>query len=323
MSHRHLRSLRSLLPWCLGLILSPAWGMTISPGLFLLQGIPPGQPVDLAAVAGFHFVVPNTEPKETTYNVISAKPIEGGILQWEAGYEEIPDPSWCRLEPRVFTIAPQKQAEIGLTIDIPDRPEFYNRRFVVAIVLAEGADPGIGVGLALAARIMIETIPDPTKGGNALATIPAIVNVRGTPGQTVLATTRIVNRTGADRVLHPHRLSEIVRDPLRRPRYASTGFEFLAETSWLTPGFTAMTLPADYSAPWTAALTIPADAVPGKDYEELAFLVEDPASKDERVTSGTVVTFVRVQVHVEAVAPVPAQPVVEPTPFPPAPATAP
>jgi len=271
------------------------WSMSISPGLFLLQGITPGQPVDLAAVAGFHFTVPNAQPQETTYNIASANPIEGGMLSWEVGYEAIPDPSWCKLDQRVFTVPANGAAQIGLTIDIPDKPELYNRRFVVAIVLRPGSDPGIGVGLALAARIMIETAPDPVRGGNALGTIPSTLTVTGVPGALVSATTRVLNRTGAEQRLHQAVIADLVADPTKHPRFASQGSRFVATPSWLVPGFKEVVLADATEALYTVEARIPATAEPGQRYEDLAFLT----------TTGTaevpaVVTFVRLQVEVEA-----------------------
>lgn len=285
----------------------PGWAMSINPGLFLLQGITPGQPVDLAAVAGFHFEVPNSDPVETTYNIASSKPIEGGMLNWEVGYEEIPDPAWCQLDKRVFTIPAKGTAQIGLTIDIPDRPECYNRRFVVAIVLRPGSDPGIGVGLALAARIMIETAPDPERGGNALATIPATISAQGVPGETVKATTRVANRTGAHLRLQPRLIADLVSDPAKHGRFASQDCRFVTTPSWLIPGFQAVVLADAASALYSVEARIPETAVPGTRYEELAFLASEGGAE-----SPSVVTFVRFQIQVQppipVVIPSPAQP---------------
>ena len=138
---------------------SQVCAMGLGPALFKIQNIPPGQSVDVRKLSGVVFTVVNSSDKEELYSLVCKKPSQGGLVDWEAGYEEIARHDWCKLEKEEFTVAAKSKSEIGLIIEIPDKPEYFNCKWVLAVVLTSGGNKGIGVGLAVAARVQIETLP--------------------------------------------------------------------------------------------------------------------------------------------------------------------
>ncbi len=285
--------------WALGLLLAGLCrleALSISPGLFTVENIPPGNDVDLRT-SGMTFSIPNGSEAEATYNLTCMKPREGGIGRWEDGYEEIPDATWCTMEHNVVTVPAKGTGEVGLKIAIPDKPEHYNRRFVLAVVLKTGANPNIGVGMALAARVLIETSVDPVRGGGALACLPAKITLTGMPGSQVSGTVQVTNGGNAALQVQSARLSEVVADPVKHPRFIGSGTQALGDASWLTAAPAPLVVPAAGKSPLAFTSRIPADAKPGQRYEELVFL----RSRDPEM-----VRFVRVQYLVQGAEPPPA-----------------
>lgn len=272
--------------------------LELGPALFSVQRIPPGKAVDIAALGGPRFTIPNKGKQEQTYTLTCQSPSPSALAGWERGYEAIPDASWCTLESEEITVPAGGEKQIGMTINIPDRPENYNRKWLVGVVLKPGGKKGIGVGLAVAARVQIETTVSSDAGhwGGPLALLPGLVALSGRPGETVHGSTRLRNTGAKEMPCRFDRLVNLYPDPYKHPRYTSNGWKGIVTETWLE----------DLGAPFTLAPAaersidlvghIPKDAAAGTRWEELVFIRSlDPAVPEAERLDKEVLTFLRVQ----------------------------
>jgi hypothetical protein len=281
----------------------------MGPGMFMIQEVPPGKVVDLHKLGGVRFTVYNKADEPHDFNLTCRKPTQAGLVEWEKGYEEIPDAAWCRLEEPTFTIPAKGEKQVGLIIEIPDAPENYNRKFMLGVVLKTGLDPAFGVGLAVTCRVEIETAVNDHLGANpgaALATVPGTIALSGKPGATVSGPVRLRNNTAGRLAASVERLSVVETDPTRQARYFASGLQPQIEP-WLAPQMAAFALESGGENRLLFSGTIPASAEVGKKYEELAFIRAKAADGKE------LMTFVRLHCQVEATEPAKAEPPAKPT----------
>jgi hypothetical protein len=273
--------------------------LSMGPGMFMVQDVPPGREVDVRKLGGMVFTVFNKTDKDQDYNLACKRPAQGGLAVWEKGYEEIPDPAWCRLEETVFTIPPRSEKTVGVIINIPDAPENYNRKFMLAVVLQGGKAVGTSIGLAVACRIQIETVVNDRLGsgtGAPLATVPGTISFSGKPGAKISGPVLLRNNTSEKLEATIERVSQVYDDPERQVRYVSNGFLTKPEP-WLAPQTVTFALDAGAANLMYFTGTIPTTAVAGKSYEELAFFHAKSAfGKD-------IMTFVRLHCLVEGAEP--------------------
>src|SRR5664279_2476097 len=100
--------------------------MSLAPGMFMLQDVPPGQEVKLRMINGVLFTISNTANQAQDYTLTCRRPSQAGLATWEKGYEEIPDPTWCSLDETTITVPAKGDKQVGLVINIPDLPTNYN-----------------------------------------------------------------------------------------------------------------------------------------------------------------------------------------------------
>lgn len=282
--------------FCLSFWSAPLCALAMGPGMIMVQNIPPGQEVDLHKLGGTMFTIVNRSDKDQDYNLTCQQPITGGVPEWEKGYEEISDPAWCRVEESVFTVPAHGEKKVGLIIHIPDLPELYNRKFMLAVVLKGGRQLGTSVGLAVACRVQIETaINDHLDSSTAapLAVVPGTITVSGKPGAAVSGSVLVRNNTSGRFDATVVRLPQVYEDPIKHPRYYSNGFEPQKEP-WLAPQSAAFPLDACGGTLLSFSGAIPATAEVGKKYEELAFVRATTADGKE------LMTFVRLHCQVQA-----------------------
>jgi hypothetical protein len=242
----------------------------------MVQNVVPGQPVDVRKTSGVVYTINNTSDQEGTFSLTCQKPVEGGVAAWEWGYDEIPDASWCKLEKEELVIAGNSKADVGLTISVPDKPEYYNCKWIVAVVLKPGASKGVGVGLSVAARVQIETArnDDPKSGGAVmLAAIPSVLSVGEKPRSAVERTVIVKNNT--DRTLEcvTQRLEDCYQTgDSRYPKYSTSGYAAMEKESWLKEKPQKFTIKPGGTYEYKVKGEIPASAKPGEKREELVFI---------------------------------------------------
>lgn len=281
----------------LSLVPAQIHALAMGPGLFMVQQVPPGEVVDLRAVGGPVFTIENDTDQDQDYNLTCRRPSESGLTEWEAGYEEIPDPAWFQLEETVFSIPARQSKQIGLRIAIPAGAHYHNRKFLLAVVLKAGKDPAFGVGLAIAARVQIETTisPDlPALHGDAIAVAPGTLTLTGHPGAPLTGTVQVRNDSGQPLTAQIERLPQVYPDTRKHGRYVSNGYQPNVLEAWLMPQPARQAVAVAAIVPVTFTGTIPRTAVPGQRYEEVAFIRTTTASGTAQLT------LVRLHIHVTA-----------------------
>lgn len=241
-------------------------GMALGPALVLVQGAEPGRTQDDGV--SYHVENRGNAPLQMSLAVLT--PDRAGTPTWELGYEPIPDPSWFTITPGTLVVPPGGSREAVLHWTVPADPAYANRRFALCVVLRPGSAPGVGAGLALAARVQFETTSDPSADAGAmaaLATIPSVVVVDLAPGAATDCTV-LVRRTGAtsESELAWTGLEQAEVEAERRPRYATPG---TIQAAIATPA--QGSLPS-HGGDWVALklrLQAPADAVPGTRLEQI------------------------------------------------------
>lgn len=263
-----------------------AHGMGLGPALFKIQNVPLGKPLDVKKSSGVSFFVDNDSAEEQVCVIKSARPSQAGLADWEQGYDEVPDVTWFRLDKESLNVPAKSKAEVGLTIEIPDKPEYYNCKWVLAVVLASGNKNGIGVGLAVAARVQIETLQSMDKNsgnGATLATVPGAIDITGRPGAAFKESVQLQNNS--DKVLHciPERLLQVYPDAYKHSRYTSGGFNAIIEETWLNTVVDPFTLKPGKKKDVSIRGKIPITAMPGERWEELVFIRADEEAKKNTV----------------------------------------
>lgn len=270
--------------------------LEMGPGMFMVQEVPPGREVNLHKVGGVLFTVTNRADHAMDYTLSCHRPQEGGLPTWEQGYEEIPNAAWCYLEETTITVPAKSEKQVGLIINIPDEPENYNRKFMLAVILNTGKVGNTSVGLAVACRVQIETAINDhldSSTGAPLAIVPGTITVSGKPGASVSGSVLVRNNTSGRLDAAVIRLPQVYSDPIKHPRYDSNGFQPQKEP-WLASQAAAFPLDVGGGTLLAFTGTIPATAEVGKKYEELAFIRATTSDGKE------LMTFVRLHCQVQA-----------------------
>ena len=289
--------------------------MKMGPPVSQVRNVPLGKMVDVEQLCGVAFHVLNDGNGPMDFNVQALKPEDAGSGSWERGYDPVPDATWFHLEPAVVKLPQQQTAKVKLFVNIPDKPEYANRKFMLCVVTKPGAKPTFGPGLALCARVMFETeVRENTEGvnGGPIALTPGTVRMTGAPGQEATGTFKLRNNSTQDQTYVVRRYQQVYQDSFRderEKRYLSTGFEFVPPEGWAALAQETWTVKAGDSTDISVKAKVPATALSGKNYEELLFVGaqavmaeagEKPADPNQAVQEKQLsMTFVRLQYSVK------------------------
>ncbi len=288
-------------------VLTQLQALAFGPPLALFQDIPPGFEVDLKKVGQFSFRVANRSKNPQSYVLSIEAPPTDNRKSWEYGYEPIPDLSWCKMHKDEITVPGATTEKVSLTIQIPEKPENYNRKFLFYVRIQSGTKQNIGVGLSLVARVLVETKvkPDVDKlGGKGLAFAPGQITLKGKPGSEFSAEVLLQNNFGKDINLKQAKLSDFYQE-FKFQRYQSSGFTLLPKKGWLSP-VPDQTVKKDGKNKYKISGTIPDSAKAGDKYEELLFIKPFPVKNEEKKTPEEIeasslasMSFLRIQYIVE------------------------
>ena len=286
--------------------ISSASAVAFGPPLTLFQDIPPGFEVDLKKVGNFSYQVVNKSDADQVYRIKTSVP-HGEAGTWEHGYEIIPDISWCTMHESEITVAANTTKLVSMTINIPDKPENYNRKFMVYVVLEPGGQAALGVGLGLIARVMIETSikPGPEFAGHssALGISPSQINIKGKPGNTFSRKINIKNH-GNDSQFNVCKLPDFY-PKLKFARYQTNGFQLMPDKTWMN-SFDLGLVKMGENKEIAISGKIPTEAKIGMKYEELLFFkpttitaVENEEESARKLRLHAKMNFLRVQYIIE------------------------
>lgn len=246
---------------------APAASLKVGPARFIIHDVEPGRLYDVQAETGLALTVYNDGDSEQAWVLSVHQPSDRG--DWEKGYGEIPDPSWCWFENTEITVAPKSKTEARFFLHIPEDPRHYNQHWVVTFAIG-GKTGGAGLGLAANIRAQIETAvktdpASPPAGNTGLA--PARITFEDAAPGTV-AEQRVRLHNGTDKAvkytLAP--LLDQVKDP---SAYLTGGYRRLPERSWLKyPA--SLPVAAGETAVFPVTLDVPgAPENAGKQWEEM------------------------------------------------------
>ena len=256
-------------------------GFGIGPGMVMVQNIKPGAgEIDASGGAGFTFEVENGTASPQFFT-LSTRTAKSTMSSWEMGYENLTELSWLRLDKTEMELAAKSKGPLKFFVNIPDKPEFYNRKWMAVVACSPGkATKGASsVGLIVAARIQIETIAkDDTDGANAgdTALIPSSWMMSDArPGDSWRKVFKIRNNTKDVHTYTLKHIEDLEPDAKKYDRYFGMEFTKILKESWVTAGDQSFTLKPGEVKDLKLSVSVSKTAVPGKLYEELVFLQDE------------------------------------------------
>lgn len=278
-------------------------GLSMYPGVFMVQGIPPGyENLDLAEVSPATAITVFNRAKEPFgFHFETKAPLQLPILRWERGYEPIPDASWISMREENVDVPAESEAKTGLILNVPEGDEWYNRKFVGVFVLTPKVESIGGLGMALAGRILFETEVNPdVMSGAPIALQPPVLELgQQKRGAKTSALVKVKNNTDQSVKYHIGRITDVVKRVDTFDRFVSNGSSPLVNNSWVKtePHFS---LKAGETTTLKLDINVPDDAAIGKPYEELVFIesVDGKPTGNDREPGGPT-TFIRVKITPE------------------------
>lgn len=264
----------------------PSGGFGIGPGMVLIENIKPGGgQVDVASKTGFTFEVVNDTNEKQLFNVTS-RTARATISSWEMGYESIPDASWLQLEKKEIEVDAKSKGKIKMTLNIPDKPEYYNRKWMGIVACAPGAartDGGSSVGLVVASRVQIETLTrdDVEPAGGDVGLVPASWMMSDAkPGDSWRKVIKIRNNTKDEHVYSVKQIGDVEKEASRHARYYGQNFIPVEKEPWtaIKDADKTFTLKAGETKEVPVMVTVGKDAKASKLYEELMFIQDEKGS---------------------------------------------
>jgi hypothetical protein len=257
----------------------------LSPGIARVEGVGLGVPVSLVE-KGQPISISNGSGQDRRFSLILID-FSKGKDSWEIGYEPMPL-EWVDLPESEALIPGRGEKKFDLRITIPDRLEFFNRKFVFGVAaqgVSNGSCKGPSIALRVMARILVETLARQEEGderGMASVSPSAIRFDDLERGQEVSHIFRFRNKAAMGRALMPKPiafyyspLSAETPEQAKRfqesmGRYFRAGHLQLTETTWVTQ---PERIPLEEGKMGEIKVTfrVPKDAQPGKTYETLVF----------------------------------------------------
>jgi hypothetical protein len=222
-------------------------GLGISPGIILIEDAPVGTSLDLGA-RGLRISMTNGSAQEQVFGLTVVAPKPDEIRTYEAGFEPIPNVSWVHLGKSELTVAGHGGGSAGVTLDIPDRPELYNRHFMAFVDGGPWVKDQIGTVLHVRTRILLETaVSDGNEGlehGGEIAVAPSRVNMQSGTGGIWSGQVRIRNNSTQEATYDLLTLQQAYGVGLenRRARFFGSGQTGLINQDWATSDAATFTL---------------------------------------------------------------------------------
>ena len=148
----------------------------ILPSSFSIFNVVPGKAYDLSKEQGIYIYIPNVEKDTLAYSLKVEVPSRA-----LRGYYPIPSADFVKLDKNmVKRVAPGDTAKVAITLDIPDKPEYYNQAWEFDITVTRGGGISaamVGISMSVIGRYLVETRPDEKKAKpfGKIALIPGAV----------------------------------------------------------------------------------------------------------------------------------------------------
>jgi hypothetical protein len=201
MPRRHavaaILALAAALSWAQGV---HALGMRVSPAGMLIQGVVPGERLELSVP----LAIMNDDDQVHGVLVSALRPLDQKMKP-PSGYTDIPDPSWVSFSQPEVDVPANGQASLKIILNIPAGEKYFNQHWSVVAAIRSKPTPGQMISLALYPRFEIETAPLAVKPDSGIWPLGALVITPGTRtvelarlgGSPVSAPLTVWNGTGA------------------------------------------------------------------------------------------------------------------------------
>jgi len=269
----------------------------------IIQDVTPGVPVDTSVDRALRYALENRGDGALPVTVQGQPPASAGLETWELGYEPLPDAAWLLMSPTNVVLPPAATVYAHATLRIPAGSQWANRRFVACVAMRPGNQLDTGAGLALAARVLIDTAANASADAGAdapIATVPSRVEAQLAADGSATVTV-LVRRPKGDGPLDLawRRLNTVETDFDRRLRYRTPGT--IEEAIIAHPTVEHLTAEAGAWFPLSITLSAPADAVPSTRYEEILVIgtnAELDVAADPRHSRQPAVALIRCQIRI-------------------------
>ena len=241
--------------------------MKAGPAGFIIHNVVPGKAYDVYKQTGLQLTIYNDGAVARTYLLSSHRPSEGG--NWEKGYLEMPEPTWCWFDQNVITVEANSNACARFHLKIPDEERYYSQHWVVTLNIAGKPEPGVGVGVAINVRAQIETqsradLKSVTPDG-LIGIVPSIITLKAEEEGEVV----VFNNSATNETYQIYALAE--KEKVKT--YISAGFNPLPEPEWIKLGDGSLTIPAGGRKSLSLKAALPEkDGNAGKKYESIIFV---------------------------------------------------
>lgn len=139
-----------------GLFQSHAYpmGLRVSPGAALIQGLPPGQRVELSTP----ITIMNDDDRPHVMTIAALSPAEQNMAL-PSGYTALPDPSWVSFTKSEVVVAARKHGTVKMVVNIPPGEAYCDQHWSVALAVRSKPGRGQLLALGLYPRFEMETVP--------------------------------------------------------------------------------------------------------------------------------------------------------------------
>lgn len=251
--------------------------LRVAPGAMLIQHVIPGQLYDVDKESGIRLTIPNQSDKPRSYVLSTHLPADIGAQRWLQGYSALPDLSWFWFDQQEITIAAHAVGRVKMYFEIPEKEQYYNQHWVLALGIKgiPGADSTIT--LAGYPKIQIETASREVAGVSpygSFGPVPSLLVIKNLPlGMQRQATLRLFNN---DVDARQYRLSAKTFPSAPgqlAPIPPTPGYTWIPDPSWVIPGSNRIRVRAQDSAAIALRIEIPMEQkYRGQKWESILFI---------------------------------------------------
>jgi len=257
-------------------------GLTVEPGVMMIQNVTPGEPFDLYEVAQITLTINNRSDRARIFDIEPKIPSEAMVNMVE-GYSDIPDATWLRLEKNSLRLTPFSQGHIKMRVNVPKSDEFYNQNWAVALNVKTRPEPGEKLALAVKPIYYIETIAKENVRGKpygVLGIVPsrirleeaALGRTRGAGEITIYNNDNKVHIYDITSYIPPEELTRKQKQKIS----LSAGYQWIEDERWILPAKRRVKIAPHRSVKISFDLNIPSKLTyRGKKYEGVIKIKSD------------------------------------------------
>jgi hypothetical protein len=125
----------------------------VKPRVITAKKVKLGGKVEVSKNSGTAWRVTNLNAKKCAFTVKGLSAKEAAIKQKE-GYEDCPDPSFLSFDRERFSLSPRAARDVRIYLNIPDKQEYRNKKYLFVILTAAGEDTRSG---GVYTKLLVET----------------------------------------------------------------------------------------------------------------------------------------------------------------------